>query len=93
MTDLAEAATDALAEHLREDGYAGDGYTEPREAWISCSCGAQVWHWQQFYFETDEDPAVAWTDHLTWVAANNYLSAGLGEGETCELVDEWPWPF
>lgn len=62
------ALTEKVArEHVRRDSYAGDGYTEPRESWTSCSCGAHIWAWQQFYAETDEDPDENWTQHIAYV--------------------------
>lgn len=60
---LMERVTEVLAGHLRDDHEAGNGYTEPRESWITCSCGADIWHWQQFYNETEEDPEENWRAH------------------------------
>lgn len=94
---LAESAQATLAEHLREDGYAGNGYTEPRESWIYCSCGAQVWMWQQFYFETGEDPEANWIEHLSAMTAGHFIMAHMSQwtdhlANVCrlpELEDAW----
>lgn len=50
--------------HRYQEGDAGDGYTEPREWWASCSCGASLAEWQQFYNESDEDPHKMYALHL-----------------------------
>nr|DAP03161.1 MAG TPA: hypothetical protein [Caudoviricetes sp.] len=89
---LAESARATLSEHLREDGHAGNGYTEPRESWIYCSCGAQVWVWQQFYFETDEDPERNWIEHLSAMTAGHFIMAHMEQWrehhvDVCELPE------
>lgn len=64
-----QTARDVIAEvvtatHRMTDMSAGDGYTEPREHWVQCSCGMTVWAWQEFYAENDTDPDDAKADHL-----------------------------
>lgn len=100
MIAVLTAAAKVVADHRREDGYAGNGYTEPREAWISCSCGAHVWNWQQFYFETSEDPNQCWLDHVAAMAAAAVITDGMRhwtrtQQELCVLPmqeEDWgPW--
>jgi hypothetical protein len=66
MTD-ADKLAQVLAEHVSEDHYAGNGYNEPREAWVVCSCGADIWEWQQFYNENPADPDDAFRAHVAAV--------------------------
>ena len=63
----ADKIAQVLAEHVSEDHYAGNGYNEPREAWVVCSCGADIWEWQQFYNENPADPEDAFRKHLAAV--------------------------
>jgi hypothetical protein len=51
--------------HEMTEHHAGNGYSEPRESWIVCACGEDIWSWQQFYAETDVDPNDAMRAHLT----------------------------
>lgn len=60
-----EVLAAVFAAHRMEEGHGGNGYSDPRESWINCSCGASVWSWQQFYDETDVEPEDAWRAHLT----------------------------
>lgn len=53
-----------VPDHRRRDYWAGNGYSEPREQWIECSCGAHVWEWQQYYNENPTSPDDAWAAHL-----------------------------
>lgn len=63
---------EAVAGHNAIWHQAGDGYIEPREAWLTCSCGrAVLWAWQQFYEENDTDPKDAWAAHLTYKEARS----------------------
>ena len=89
---LTASALAIMAEHTRQDHRAGDGYTEPREAWTDCSCGAQVWQWQQFYFETDEDPERNWIEHLSAMTAGHLIMAHMKQwrehhANVCELPE------
>lgn len=68
--------TSVLAAHVMTDASAGNGYTEPREAWVSCSCGTTVWAWQQYYEETDEDPELAKRTHLSAMSVRAALENG-----------------
>jgi hypothetical protein len=52
------------ADHKPVHSSGGDGISSPRESWITCSCGAHIWDWQQFYNETDEEPEVNFGLHL-----------------------------
>lgn len=67
MSDpLAERITQ---EHLPIWWNAGDGYNEPRESWLTCSCDdTEIIHaWMQFYGETADDPYVSWGLHIAKV--------------------------
>ena len=79
LAEIAARADEIAASHVRHHGSAGDGYTEPREQWLNCSCGASIWSWQQFYDETDDDPDVCWTKHIAAIAIRAALEAALGE--------------
>lgn len=85
------AASTVVAKHARWDHHAGNGYTEPREAWIECSCGALVWQWQQFYFETGENPNVNWAEHLIAMTTGQ-LTADLMRHWTDRHWDSCPLP-
>lgn len=62
---------DLGVDHVRLSHSAGDGYTEPREYWETCTCGATIFTWQQFYEETPGNPDDAWAIHLEWVATRS----------------------
>lgn len=62
-----------FAEHEFTEHHAGDGYTEPRETWIACSCGVTVWAWQQYYMEVDEDPETAKKLHLAFALCEEII--------------------
>ena len=53
-----------IEQHRMTTEYAGNGHTEPREAWATCSCGAHLWEWQEFYNENPIEPEDAHRDHL-----------------------------
>ena len=61
------------AEHQFTEHHAGDGYTEPRETWIDCSCDATVWAWQQHYMEVEEDPETAKKLHLAFALCEEII--------------------
>lgn len=63
-----------LAGHEFTENHAGNGYTEPRERWIECSCGVAVWGWQEYYAETSEDPEVQKKLHLAFVLVEAVLN-------------------
>lgn len=65
-----------IEQHQFTEHHAGDGYTEPSEAWISCSCDATIWFWQQYYMETDEDPEINKKLHLAMVLVEAVLNEG-----------------
>jgi hypothetical protein len=58
-----ETIAQILAAHAPLWHHAGDGYTEPRESWLVCTCGADIFQWQQFYDENEEDPDVLMRAH------------------------------
>lgn len=58
---------DGLAEHAAVHYSGGDGHESPREAWVTCSCGAQIWEWQQYYNENPTDPDDAFRQHLAYI--------------------------
>jgi hypothetical protein len=58
---------------------AGDGYTEPRESWVDCiTCDITLWSWQQYYFDTDEDPQEAIRQHQVMMLRKAGLLKGRG---------------
>lgn len=67
-----------VTEHVRLSHSAGDGYTEPREYWETCSCGVTIFAWQQFYDESREDADNNWLGHLDWVACGS-REGGVGD--------------
>lgn len=68
-----------LREHKGTWHQAGDGYTEPREAWIVCdACDAVLWEHQQYYFENPEDPDEAIRQHQVYMLRNAGLLRGRG---------------
>ena len=87
MTD-ADKLAQVLAEHVSEDHYAGNGYNEPREAWVVCSCGADVWEWQQFYNENPADPEDAFRAHVAAVILAN-ITAEEWTQEQGKLAQAW----
>lgn len=68
MSAFGEVAA-LLAAHKPQQYDAGNGYSEPREAWWECTCGAHIWEWQQFYHERHDDPEERFGEHLTYVIA------------------------
>ena len=85
MSALAEKIA---REHQRQDGAAGDGYSSPRESWTHCSCGADIWAWQQFYAETDEDPDENWTQHIAAVTEAAVRAAVAADIEDLEHTSQ-----
>jgi len=77
-------ATQVVEEHVMTERGAGDGYISPREAWIACTCGVTVWGWQEYYFDTDEDPGRAKALHLAAMGAQAMLRATSGSNPTRE---------
>lgn len=77
LVDASYLDTDVLnrleEEHQFTEHHAGDGYTEPRESWIDCSCDATVWAWQQYYMETQEDPETAKKLHLAFALCEEII--------------------
>lgn len=68
-----------LRDHSGSWNHAGDGYTEPREAWVDClKCGATIWAHQQYYFENDQDPEEAILQHQVWMLREAGLLKGFG---------------
>lgn len=65
-----------IDEHQFTDHSAGDGYQEPREHWINCTCDATVWDWQQYYMETAEDPETNKKMHLIMMVVDAVLNEG-----------------
>ena len=49
--------------HHPTSHHAGNGYTEPYEFWVTCSCGRFDWGWQQHYEERD-DLDECWEEHI-----------------------------
>ncbi len=71
---LSDAELDRIeAEHQFTEHHAGDGYTEPRETWIQCSCDATVWAWQQYYDENPEDPETTKKLHLAFALCEEII--------------------
>ncbi len=68
-----EATASVIEEHQFTEHSAGDGYTEPREHWINCTCGIAVWSWQQYYMETDESPEDCKKIHLAMMLVAEVL--------------------
>jgi len=73
MTALADGAyagiAALLADHKMIENSAGNGTTEPREAWAECTCGAAIWEWQEYYNERTDEPEERFAEHLAWVIA------------------------
>lgn len=77
-------ATQVVGEHVMAERGAGDGYISPREAWIACACGVTVWGWQEYYFETDEEPERAKALHIAAMGAQAMLRAASDSHPTAE---------
>ena len=75
-------ATQVVDAHIMTERGAGDGYISPREAWIACTCGVTVWGWQEYYFDTDEDPERAKALHLAAMGARAMIRALQGAEST-----------
>lgn len=75
---ITDTVTDGWNGHTRNEDHAGDGYTCPRESWITCACGAFVWGIQQGYGTSGlhEDPEAAWSLHLGQVQGKAWAKGG-----------------
>ena len=49
-------------------GSYGD-YPEPAETTVTCTCGADLWEWQEGYAESPGTPEDAMAEHLAEVGA------------------------
>lgn len=67
--DLIAMVEKLAVDHQPEHHSSGNGYTEPREEWVNCSCGIHVWDWQQFYNERETDPEVEFSQHFGYFVA------------------------
>ena len=83
------SAADKLAQVLAEHGemlqfHAGNGSTEPREAWAECNCGEHLWDWQEYYNETPDEPEDAFRAHQSAVVLAHLTAEGWAQGR-----EEW----
>lgn len=75
-----------MEQHQAQFNSAGDGYTEPREAWYDCSCGVTIWGWQQYYAENPDKPEDAMKLHLIYMLIIDAI-------EGAEKQNECPYNF
>jgi hypothetical protein len=77
VEEMAELVGALAEKHKPEHHSAGDGYTCPRESWVKCSCGVNIWDWQQYYNENEDDPDAQFALHFGYLVARQVAAQTL----------------